>query len=61
MNNRGFISYAKTQALKDISKWIFEDCGHTDSYLIGYYYLTPGIMLRDFGKEITKLNKELGI
>jgi hypothetical protein len=61
MNNRGYVSYARLQALKDITNWIIDDCGHQDSWLIGCNYITASYMRGDLCREITRLNRELGI
>tara|TARA_R100001510_G_C7641718_1_gene199321 strand:- start:810 stop:992 length:183 start_codon:yes stop_codon:yes gene_type:complete len=60
MNNKGNISFARRQALIDISKWILSDCGHNDTWLIGQDYITSTTLVR-LSKEITIQNKELDI
>ena len=60
MNNKGYISFARRQALKDITQWIQDDCGHKDYWLIGEHYVTSSTLV-DQCKIITKQNRELGI
>ena len=60
MNNQGYISFARKQALIDISQWIQDDCGHNDTHIIGSNYITSSTLV-DQGKIITVQNRELGI
>jgi hypothetical protein len=60
MNNKGYISFARRQALIDISQWILNDCGHNDTWIIGQEYITSTTLVR-MCKEITQQNKELNI
>ena len=60
MNNQGYISFARRQALIDISQWILNDCGHNDTHIIGSRYITSTTLVR-LSKEITKQNRELGL
>jgi len=60
MNNQGYISFARRQALIDISQWIQDDCGHKDYWLIGCDYITSTTLAR-MSTVITRQNRELGI
>jgi hypothetical protein len=60
MNNRGYISFARRQALMDIAQWILNDCGHNDTWIISQDYITSTTLVR-MCKEITRQNRELGI
>ena len=60
MNNQGYISFARRQALIDISQWIQDDCGHKDTHIIGSRYITSTTLAR-MSTVITRQNRELGI
>ena len=60
MNNQGYISFARRQALIDISQWIQDDCGHSVTWIIGEDYITSTTLVR-MSTVITRQNRELGI
>ena len=45
MNNQGYISFARRQALIDITQWILDDCGHNDTHIIGSNYITSSTLV----------------
>ncbi len=63
-NNRGGMTQARQQAMKDITRYLYEVAPEFDfagprSCEVGHYCVTPKQILQD--KAITPLNRQLGL